>query len=103
MDNNAPTIEVGTGVTYCVGTDRYPYTVVEVKSPRKLIVQRDSWRRTDSNGLSEDQDYEFTPDPDGERRVITLRKNGRWYEVGAHASSCPFTVGHRRAYFDPSF
>jgi hypothetical protein len=102
MDNNTPSpIEVGTGVTFHCGSDCYPYTVVEVKSPRKIIVQGDNWKRTDKNGISEDQTYEYTPNPNGERRVITLRKNGRWCEVGSNASSCPYTVGHRRMYHDP--
>jgi hypothetical protein len=103
MDNNTPSpIEVGTGVTWCCGTDRYPYTVVEVKSKRCLVIQRDNYERVDTNGLSEDQTYHITPDPTATpTRVITLRRNGRWCELGMGAKSNPYKVGFRRAYIDP--
>lgn len=99
MDNIAK-IEVGTGVTYCSGTDRYPYTVVEVRGPKTLVIQQDNYKRTDGNGMSEDQTYEYTPNPDAERRVITLRKNGRWCEEGVTSRSSAYHVGERRAYYD---
>lgn len=103
MDNTPSPIEVGTGVTFCCGTDRYPYTVVEVKSPRCLVIQRDAYERVDTNGISEDQTYHITPDPNAERRVIKMRKNGRWCEQGSSMKSNPYKVGFRRVYIDPCF
>lgn len=50
---------VGDGATYRIGSDCYPYTIVEVVSPRKVMVQRDEYRRTDKNGISEAQTYSF--------------------------------------------
>lgn len=49
------TIQVGDGATYHIGSDRYPYTVVEILTPRRLQVRAE---------------------------VITLRKNGRWHRLG---------------------
>lgn len=96
--------KVGTGATAHVGSDRYPYTVVEVISDKKLVVQRDEFRRTDSNGFSESQTYEYTANPDAEKVVITLRGNGRWVRQGESAKGgTGFSIGHRSAYQDPSF
>lgn len=97
-------IEVGMGVTEYVGSDRYPYTVVEILSPKRIVVQRDNFRRTDNRGFSEQQDYVYEPDPNGSRYTITLRKNGLWYKVGEQMyRGGGFWVGERRAYQDPSF
>lgn len=52
------TPEVGMGATEVVGSDRYPYTIVKVVNPKKIVVQRDDYRRTDNNGQSELQTYE---------------------------------------------
>lgn len=97
------TPKVGMGATQGVGSDRYPFTVVEVINDRKIVVQGDSYRRTDSNGLSESQSYEYTPNPDAQRIVVTKRKNGRWYEQGQPMGHGAFNIGHRSAYQDPSF
>lgn len=96
-------IKVGDGATKSVGSDRYPFTVVEVVSPKKIKVQGDSFRRTDSNGLSESQTYEYTPNPDARIVVLTLRKNGRWIEQGESLNGSRYYIGARNAYQDPSF
>lgn len=58
------TIQVGDGVTQCVGSDCYPFTVVEVLSPNRIVIQGDNFYRTDNNGQSEMQDYTYSPNPD---------------------------------------
>lgn len=82
----AEPIEVGVGATHAVGSDRYPYTVVEVVNERRIVVQRDEFRRTDSNGLSESQEYEYTPNPNAEKLTLTLRRRSRFAETGAGRS-----------------
>lgn len=94
---------VGIGATNCVGSDRYPYTVIEVQSPKRIVVQADNYKRTDKNGLSESQTYEYSPNPDGSTRVLTMRKNGRWCEVGDSMDYGGWAIGYRSAYQDPSF
>lgn len=97
-------LKVGIGATKFSGSDRYPYTVVEVVSDKKVILQADIAKRTDKNGLSEIQTYEYTPDPDAEKIVVTLRKNGRWVRDGeSMKGGTGFHIGHREAYSDPSF
>lgn len=94
-------IQVGQGATYSIGSDRYPYTVVQVVSDRKIVVQRDDYRRTDTNGFSESQTYEYTPNPNAGKTVLTKRKNGRWHEQGQSMNSGGYHIGSRQAYQDP--
>lgn len=95
--------QVGDGATQQVGSDRYPYTVIKILSPRRLVVQQDNARRTDSNGMSESQTYEYSPNPNASEVIITLRKNGRWHRLGESIKSGSFYVGRRSMYQDPSF
>lgn len=95
-----PTPVVGMGATHCAYSDRHPYTVIEVsKSGRVVTLQEDTAIRTDKNGMSESQTYEFTPNPKGAIRKASLRKNGQWVEVNG---SDKFSLGHRSAYYDYS-
>lgn len=104
MDNSkTPVPEVGMGATRLGWTDRHPYTVIEVKSPKRIVVQADDAKRIDKNGMSESQDYEFNPNPEGETVEISLRKNGRWIEVGQSSKGTSFLIGHREKYYDYSF
>lgn len=96
-----PTPVVGMGVTRGAGSDAYPYTVVEILGPRRIVVQADDYRRTDDRGpFTEQQDYEYTPNPDGHRLTLSLRKDGAWKQM---RSSQIYWLGNRRAYRDPSF
>jgi len=91
------------GVTGGAGSDCYPYTVVEVLSPKDIVIQSDSYRRTDKNGMSESQEYEITPNPNGGKTRITLRNNGRWVMRGQDKHRSGYSLGFRRAYQDPHF
>jgi len=95
--------EVGMGVTGGAGSDCYPYTIVEVKTDKDIVIQSDSFRRTDKNGLSECQEYDITPNPDGRKVRITFRRNGRWVERGMLMHRSGYSLGFRRAYQDPHF
>jgi hypothetical protein len=100
-----PDMMVGQGGTVALWSDCYPVTVLEVSSSGKSIkVQEDGFRRTDSNGLSEDQRYVYHRVSTNPVRTFTLRKTGRYVEQGSDAKSGPkLAVGERRAYRDPSF
>lgn len=95
--------QVGDGVTYTVGSDRYPYTVVEILSPKKIAIQADFYRRTDNNGYGGTQEYAYTPNPDAAREYISLRTDDSWRKVGESLKSGRFIIGKRQAYQDPSF
>jgi hypothetical protein len=96
-----PAVKVGDPATLCVGTDRYPYTVIKVSpSGKTIVIQRDDFQRTDNNGLSEIQNYTYTPNPEG--GTITARWTKFGYCEGGQNGS-PVHVGSKRAYLDPSF
>jgi hypothetical protein len=91
--------EVGMGVTELMYSDRHPYTVVEILSSKRIVVQEDVARRTDSNGFSETQKYEYTPNPTSPRIILFLNKFGRWKRLG-DAKGSTFLVGKREEYYD---
>lgn len=93
------TPEVGMGVTEIMYSDRHPYTVVQVISDKRIVVQADNFKRTDENGCSENQTYNYTPDTDAP--LVTLRKNktGRWKQEG-HPDGSTYLVGRREEYYD---
>lgn len=98
-DSLSPAPTVGMGATIYLWSDRYPATVTKVSTSGKTVtLTEDHAERTDKNGLSESQTYEFSPNPSG--RVWTARKTkrGTW-----RAGGNGVTFGSRAAYRDPSF
>lgn len=102
MDNEKPS--VGMGATVCYMTDRHAGTVVAVStSGREVTVQRDRARLTNKDGIYGNQEYEYSPNPEGSKDVFTLRKNGRYYRKGEPIGGLTVHLGARREYYDPSF
>ena len=97
----SPRPEVGMPATILLWTDRSPATVIWVSASGKTIkVQEDAYRRTDTRGYyTEEQDYEYSPDPAG--RVETVRLTKRGWRVKGGGSGV--MLGHRERYEDPSF
>lgn len=62
---------VGMGATEMLYSDREPFTVQKIISASRVIVTADRWKRTDSNGQSDCQVYEYesTPLAIGEREL----------------------------------
>ncbi len=99
-----PAPEVGMGATGLSYTDRHPFTIVEIVNSKKIVVQEDFAIRTDSNGMSESQSYEYTSNPDAPKIVVTLRKNGHWVQQGGKMSNGrSYLIGHRNKYHDFNF
>lgn len=85
-----PEPTVGMGATRYMWTDRHAMTVVEVGPkdakgiPSFIVLQADTCKRTDDNGMSECQSYSYEPNPQGEKLVAKFHaKSGKWREVGA--------------------
>lgn len=99
------TPKVGDGATELCWSDRHGGTIIAVsKSGREVTFQHDKATRTDKNGMSEDQDWTFTPNPTGETQIYTLRKNGRWVTKGSSMhGGTHLSIGHRDEYYDFSF
>jgi len=99
------TPEIGMGVTARYATDREAFTVVEILGPRKIVIQRDKATLTSGDIRKNAQVYDIQPDPDGEKRTLSLRKTGQWLQVGDATSdpSVTYVIGYRREYYDPEF
>lgn len=99
-----PVPEVGMGATELCWTDRHAFTIIEVLSPKEIRVQQDFAERADANGMSESQEYTYSPDPNGRTQLITLRKNGAWVTKGKQMQNgTRFKLGVRMEYYDYSF
>lgn len=93
--------DVGIGCTVRSYSDCAPYTVVAInKSGKTVTLREDTAKRTDDNGFSSNQKYDYFVNPEGTVIKARLLKDGRWKVIGS-----PNTVvfGHRRKYYDYSF
>jgi len=99
-----PAPEIGMGCTILGWTDRHAATIIEIEKDGKRIgIRQDIAARVDKNGMSESQDYEYSPG-NGAVRYYTLRKNGRYVHEGeALKNGETIAVGFRREYYDFCF
>ena len=99
-----PKPEVGMGATELLWTDRHACTITSIINDKTIEVQRDKAIRTDSNGMSESQEYRYEPNPDAKKTIVTLRKNGRWVKKGDKMhNGTSFAIGARNEHYDYSF
>lgn len=90
--------EVGMGATLVMWSDRHAYTITRVSASGKTFwMKRDIAKRIDNNGMSEMQDYEFTPNPNAHEECVRMTKRG-WMSRGQLVR-----VGYRSEYYDFSF
>lgn len=107
-----PEPTVGMGATLLHWTDRTAATVIGWDDSKQIItVQEDHARRTDTNGMSEQQVYEYTPDPNGCMRHFRRTDTGTWRSVRFNPDSKRWVfaggnglrLGQRDHYHDFSF
>lgn len=109
-----PEPQVGMGGTVLHWTDRDPVTIFRVfKVGKSVLIETrdDDYRRTDANGMSEEQDYEYITNVNGARRYFRLESSGRWVNVRKNEDTgrwgktggCGFRIGERNKYYDYSF
>jgi hypothetical protein len=109
-----PEPAVGMGVTFLHWTDRSAGTIFRVFSVGKSVcieTRDDECRRTDGNGLSESQSWEFKTNVRGSKRYFRRENDGRWSEIRFDSETkrwkktggCGLHIGARDAYNDPSF
>lgn len=107
---------VGMGVTMTAYSDRKAGTVVEIvrkgaDGPVVIAVQEDKCTRTDNNGMSENQDYAYEPDPKGLISWFKRDSNKRWRQAEINKTGRMVFVnggnglrlGERDAHHDFSF
>ena len=115
-------LTIGNGATIYYWSDRHGGTLIDVitkKNGRRfIVVQEDHAKRTDRNGFSESQTYEFTPNPQGRKHYAEVldietedgqlgfileprtfnSKTNRFRKEGTRIG-----LGKRSEYWDPSF
>lgn len=107
------TWSVGDGATAIGWSDRYAGTIVEA-GPKRIVWQEDKATLINRDELTVTpggfaahwkgvQRYEYEADPNGRRTVYTLRKNGRWVEMGAPFRSTARIVPGRNKHHDYNF
>lgn len=108
-----PTPTVGMGATILCWTDRHPATIIEIweeDNTYVVAVQEDHASRTDKNGLSEVQEYDYSPNCTGSVSYYRL-VDGRWQGVRMNsktkrwnkAEGSGLRIGEREKYHDFSF
>jgi hypothetical protein len=107
--------EVGMGATLCSYTDRDAGTissVFEEKGKKFIGVQEDFAKRIDKNGFSEDQTYEYSPNPDAYTHYYRFNeKTQSWEGVLKSAETNRWKkydrpgliIGRKEKYHDFSF
>ena len=81
------------------------------KGPESRNARLDDYQRIDSNGLSESQEYEYTPNPNGHTRIFRKDKKGQWVQHYVNPETkrlvqsrgCGLRLGAREKYYDFSF
>lgn len=109
MTIGEPVTEVGIGATILHWSDRTPATVIAWDG-KILTVQEDDATRTDANGMSECQDYEYTANPHGIKSYFRKDRSGAWVEVRRNPNTGRWIkcghwlrIGERDKYYDFSF
>lgn len=80
--------EVGDGASRSINGDSYPATVI-AKRGQRIIIQQDRYTCTKPASAygADDAEYEYKADPNGPITVWSLRKNGRFRQVGSDCHS----------------
>lgn len=96
---------VGMGATILYWSDRKAGTIIEV-SEKHFVLQLDNAERSDKNGMSDSQQYTYTPDPNGAKytfkRVARGKLKGQWRVDGLKSGNA-LLLGSREQYYDFSF
>lgn len=101
----SPVPLVGMGATEYCWSDRHAYEIISVKDERHITVRQYTAKRTDNNGMSECQDYEFISNPNGATCDLFLTSKGEWRErIGKNGLGCNrWGIGRADEYYDYSF
>ena len=96
--------EVGMGVTWGFGSDRYPGTIVKVSDSGKTVwFQRDYCDHVSGSFFTNDAVHTFHRNIEGELVKATLRRNGRYHMKGCSMRYGSIIIGTRDYYQDPHF
>lgn len=106
--SNTPTPEVGMGATIAMWSDRYAATIVEVVrfktgqragQVKTVVVQRDHVKRVDTNGMSDAQNYQYSPNTQAARQAFNVNSKGQFNSKGGDK----LIIGVRDEHYDYTF
>jgi len=104
--NKTQTIKEGMGGFHGFNGDRYPFTVIEVISDNKIIIQEDDYKVTEKDSAFKEGPLQcnFYRNPQGHITVLTRRKNGRWVPKGMPMKTgWAWVIGERAYSRNPHF
>jgi hypothetical protein len=95
---------VGNGAHISNGVDTHSVTISSVSANGKtVVVQRDDVKPAEG-AKPYSNDWEITPNPNNPTTCFTLRKNGRWVQVGDSLDSwAVLHLSGRRYYYSYEF
>jgi len=109
MTNGQPEPTAGMGATILKWSDRTAATVIAWDG-NVLTIQEDDAKRVDKNGMSDCQDYEYTPNPHGSTHTFRRNKAGGWKPCWRDSETRRWRMGEgglivglRQQYHDYSF
>ena len=113
MEREIKKPEVGMGVTMSIGSDSYPYEIVEIIDEKHLAVRRLDYKAKPNSDYFGHQEYEYFSREDSPLTYLMFRNN-RWREqMKDNVTGKPtrrlgskwehWSIGRAVAYFDPSF
>lgn len=105
-----PVPVVGVGCTILAWTDRRAATVLSYEKGI-LEVQEDHAKLKPGCTIYTDQDYDYSPDPNGRKHAFRKSKKGPWDEVKFNevtgrwnqVKGLGLKLGVREKFYDPSF
>lgn len=105
-------ITVGEGVTEYLWSDRKPYEVTKVIDQTHIFIRPMDYKRTDNNGMSECQDYEYFSNESYKEIELKFKYN-HWYRVERwtdpdgkkrwKSEKMNISIGVMERYYDYSF
>lgn len=96
-------VKVGDGATICFYSDRKAVTVIEI-GKNYVKVQADESIRTDNNGMSDCQEYEYRRNENGAVYEFKKTRKGIYTDNGRSKDyGCRLVFGFRRSYYDYTF
>lgn len=93
--------KIGMGATVHVGSDEYPYTIIDInKNKTRIKIQLDDAKPAKGYDYNSNQVYDYSRNPNGPIIEVSLRKDARWKVLN---STTRVVIGTRSKYADPSF
>lgn len=93
--------KVGHKVTQQYPSDRYPYEVVQVLSPKCVLVRSMGHKVVSGSMHDGSAEIEVFSDPEGATMEVSLRKDGKWRTKGRGMNAIPWGWNGARYYQAP--